>query len=100
MGYFRADRLADVHSRLRWRNLRNLRPSVFAIPGNTRARDWRTFQPDASFQPSKASQAELLAYIPQVLVTDFAPTPLSQYEKVLKKLNDSSWSLHSMTFPG
>jgi hypothetical protein len=26
--------------------------------------------------------------------------PLSQYEKVLKKLNDSSWSLHSMTFPG
>jgi hypothetical protein len=32
--------------------------------------------------------------IPQVLVTDFASDPLSQYEKVLKKLTDSSWTLH------
>jgi hypothetical protein len=33
--------------------------------------------------------------IPQVLVDDFASDPLSQYEKVLKKINDSSWPLHS-----
>jgi hypothetical protein len=33
--------------------------------------------------------------IPQVLVTDFASDPHRQYEKVLKKLNDSSWPLHS-----
>jgi hypothetical protein len=38
--------------------------------------------------------------VPQVLVADFAPDPLSQCEKMLKKLNDSSWSLDSMTFPG
>ena len=25
--------------------------------------------------------------------------PLSQYDKMLNKLNDSSWSPHSMTFP-
>jgi hypothetical protein len=79
MGYFPADRLADVHSRLRLRNLRNL-----SHPGEHQGPGLENFQP---------SQAELLAYIPQVLVTDFAPTPLSQYEKVLKKLNDSSWSL-------
>jgi hypothetical protein len=33
--------------------------------------------------------------IPQILVADFASDPLSQYEKVLKKINDSSWPLHS-----
>jgi hypothetical protein len=33
--------------------------------------------------------------IPLVLVADFASDPLSQYEKVLKKLDDSSWPLHS-----
>ena len=85
MGYFPADRLAGVHSRLRWRNLRN--PEAFRIRhlGEHQGPGLENFPARRFFQPSKASQAELLAYIPQVLVTDFAPTPLSQYEKVLKK---------------
>jgi hypothetical protein len=41
-----------------------LRPSVFAIPGNTRARDWRTFQPDASFNLPKRARPNYWRNIP------------------------------------
>jgi len=41
-----------------------LRPSVFAISGNTRARDWRTFQPDASFNLPKRARPNYWRNIP------------------------------------
>jgi len=88
MSYFPADRLAGVNSRLRWRNLRNLRPSVFAIPGNTRARDWRTFQPHASFNLPKRARPNYWRNIP---ITLFDRASCPQTRKQSRNALVESW---------
>src|SRR5450631_1786856 len=84
--------LMNLVSRSRWAFSPEREKELPACPFDNVRNDQSV---EAFMKTNNMSCAAPRIEVPQSLVTDFASDPLSQYEKVLKKINDSSWPLHS-----